>query len=103
MDGRRFDQMTKAMANGATRRRALRLAGGGLGGALLAAAGLGRRAGAQPGPPEGFDPHCPCATRACPRDFFCLQFGSTPGGRQGCSCQPCPPGFGVKAGQCVPL
>ena len=28
MDGQRFDQMTKAMANGATWRRALRLAGG---------------------------------------------------------------------------
>ncbi|CAA9570042.1 MAG: hypothetical protein AVDCRST_MAG19-2682 [uncultured Thermomicrobiales bacterium] len=47
MDPQRFDAMAKAMANGATRRRALRLAGGGLAGALLAAAGLGKRARAQ--------------------------------------------------------
>ena len=47
MDGQRFDQMTRAMAGGATRRQALRLAGGGLAGALLAAVGLGRRVGAQ--------------------------------------------------------
>ena len=36
MDGQRFDDLTKALAGGATRRRALRLAGGGLAGALLA-------------------------------------------------------------------
>ena len=53
LDGQRFDAMARAMANGATRRRALRLAGGGLAGALLAAVGLGRRAGAQDGPPCG--------------------------------------------------
>ena len=50
MDGQRFDDLTKAMANGATRRRALRLAGGGLAGALLAAAELRNRAGAQGAP-----------------------------------------------------
>jgi hypothetical protein len=50
VDAERFDDLTKAMAGGATRRRALRLAGGGLAGALLAAAGLGRRAGAQDDP-----------------------------------------------------
>ena len=43
----RLDVVAKAMANGSTRREALRLAGGGLAGALLAAAGFGRRAGAQ--------------------------------------------------------
>ena len=53
MDGQRFDALARAMAGGATRRRALRLAGGGLAGALLAAAGLGRRAGAQDGVPCG--------------------------------------------------
>ena len=47
MDAERFDDLTKALAGGATRRRALRLAGGGLAGALLAAAGLRNRAGAQ--------------------------------------------------------
>ena len=46
MDGR-LDAVAKAVARGATRRQALRLAGGGLAGALLAAAGLGKRAGAQ--------------------------------------------------------
>ena len=49
----RLDLVAKAVARGATRREALRLAGGGLIGALLAAAGLGRRAGAQDGPPCG--------------------------------------------------
>jgi hypothetical protein len=58
MDAERFDGLTRAVAGGATRRRALRLAGGGLAGALLAAAGLGDRAPralAQrlyPGPPH---------------------------------------------------
>ncbi len=47
MDAERFDGLARAMANGATRRRALRLAGGGLAGALLAAVGVGKRAGAQ--------------------------------------------------------
>ena len=47
MDAERFDDLTKAMASGATRRRALRLAGGGLAGALLAAVGVGERAEAQ--------------------------------------------------------
>ncbi len=47
MDAQRFDAVAKAMANGATRRRALRLAGGALAGALLTTAGLGRRAGAK--------------------------------------------------------
>ena len=42
----RLDAVAKAVARGATRRQALRLAGGGLAGALLAAAGLGKRAGA---------------------------------------------------------
>ena len=51
MDGQRFDAMTKAMASGSTRRRALRLAGGGLAGALLAAAGLGKRVAAQENQP----------------------------------------------------
>ncbi len=51
MDGQRFDQMTKAMAGGASRRRALRLAGGAATGALLAAVGVSRRAGAQAGRP----------------------------------------------------
>ena len=53
MDAERFDDLTKAMASGATRRRALRLAGGGLAGALLAAVGVSRRAGAEHGPQEG--------------------------------------------------
>ena len=53
MDAERFDDLTKAMASGATRRRALRLAGGGLAGALLAAAGLSKRAGAQANPSCG--------------------------------------------------
>ncbi len=43
----RLDAVAKAMASGSTRRRALRLAGGRLAGALLAAVGLGGRAGAQ--------------------------------------------------------
>ena len=60
MDGQRFDAITRSVAAtldgrapGVSRRRALRLAGGGLVGALLAAAGFGRRAGAQGGPPCG--------------------------------------------------
>ena len=61
MDGQRFDLMAKAMAGGATRRRALRLAGGGLAGALLAA-GLGRRAGAQQ--ESCGDLHARCLERA---------------------------------------
>ena len=44
MDGQRFDVMAKEVARGATRRQALRLAGGGLAGALLGAVGFGRRA-----------------------------------------------------------
>ncbi len=66
MDAERFDAMARAMASGATRRRALRLAWGGLAGALLAAAGLGNRAGAEQGPPEGFPSGCPCAIHGCP-------------------------------------
>ena len=53
MDGQRFDSLARAMASGATRRRTLRLAGGGLAGALLAAAGLGRRARAELNPACG--------------------------------------------------
>ena len=44
MDGQRFDDLTRAMATGTSRRRLLRLGGGGLAGALLAATGLGHRA-----------------------------------------------------------
>ena len=47
MDGQRFDAVARAVARGATRREALRLVGGGLAGALLAAVGAGKRAGAQ--------------------------------------------------------
>ena len=45
----RLDLVAKAVARGATRRQALRLAGGGLAGALLAAVGVTGRAGAQDG------------------------------------------------------
>ena len=51
----RMDVVAKAVARGTTRRQALRLAGGGLAGALLAAAGLGKRAGAQENGPEFTD------------------------------------------------
>ena len=54
----RLDAVAKAVARGATRRQALRLAGGGLAGALLAAVGLGdlaRRARAQP---TSWGPQC---------------------------------------------
>lgn len=39
MDGQRFDELTRTMAAGTSRRRVLRLAGGGLVGALLAITG----------------------------------------------------------------
>ena len=109
MDGQRFDQMTRAMASGSTRRRALRLAGGGLAGALLAAAGLGRRASAQG--PEGEKPlftNCnpgsggvifhgldenvlggdslPCGgNEDCPQDRVCAS-AVNPGNRVVCRC-----------------
>ena len=51
MDGR-MDEVAKALVRGATRREELRLAGGGLAGALLAAVGLTNQVGAQ-GAAEG--------------------------------------------------
>ena len=47
MDGQRFDGLARALAEASTRWRGLRLAGGAVAGALLAAAGLRDRAGAQ--------------------------------------------------------
>ena len=64
MDGQRFDEMTREMAGGATRRQALRLAEGGLAGALLAAVGLGKRAGAQKVPPACGDLEARCVESA---------------------------------------
>ena len=64
MDAQRFDAVAKAMASGSTRRQALRLAGGGLAGALLAAAGLGKRAGAQ----EENTKHCDDLRARCIAD-----------------------------------
>ena len=46
MDGQRFDALTRTMATGASRRRALRLAGGSLAAALLTAVVRGRQASA---------------------------------------------------------
>ena len=105
MDGQWFDAMAKAVADGSTRRRALRLAGGGLAGALLAAAGLGRRAGAQENVPEFT--HCnsaeggavavnpgtdefalglPCGGNAdCPQDKICIA-AVNPGNQLACRC-----------------
>ena len=68
----RLDVVAKAVARGATRRQALRLAGGGLAGALLAAAGLGKRAGAQDTKPCD-DLFARCVERGketCPREDF---------------------------------
>ena len=85
LDGQRFDTWTRAMANGATRRRALRLAGGGLAGAVLAAVGVSRRAGArQDDPPCGQDPRGGCGGR-CPRGRVCAIAGN-PANRVVCLC-----------------
>ena len=69
MDGQRFDAMARAMAGGATRRRALRLAGGGLAGALLAAAGLGGRAQADT---------CKASGKACKKGGQCCSGNCAP-------------------------
>ena len=52
MDGTRFDNLTRTMATGTSRRRVLRLASGGLAAALLAAVGRGSRVDAAPGAVE---------------------------------------------------
>ena len=107
MDGQRFDAITKAMAGGATRRRALRLVGGGLAGALLAAVGVGKRAEAQEfgravfvncdqnrepgdGPPFQTGPHDPLFVfskpcPACPQDQVCVALVN-PEGHLFCRC-----------------
>ena len=102
MDAEQFDTMAKAMASGSTRRLALRLAGGAMAGALLAAAGLGRRAGAQGKPTFS---HCnaggggilwdqgedeveglPCGgNEDCPQGRFCTSV-LLPGNRLACRC-----------------
>ena len=102
MDAQRFDQMAKAVGRGATRRQALRRAGGGLAGAQLAAAGLGNRAGAQ-GKPTFSNCHSggggiigdqgeeefeslPCGgNEDCPRDKVCVAL-LNPGNRIVCRC-----------------
>ena len=102
----RLDAVAKAVARGATRRQALRLAGGGLAGALLAAAGLGKRAGAQGAPrfvncqnglfDEGerypyldlddFEFHAPCGPAyGCPEGKFCAA-AINPGNHLVCRC-----------------
>ena len=107
MDAHRFDGLTRALASGATRRRTLRLAGGGLAGALLAAAGLRDRAGAQEfgraifatceqnrepgeGPPFQTGPHDPLFVfskpcPACPQDQVCATVVN-PEGHLFCRC-----------------
>ena len=107
MDAERFDSLTRVMASGSTRRRALRLAGGGLAGALLAAVGVGKRAEAQQDKPifsycndgEGGvilndvdlgDPQngdaLPCGGNAdCPGDKICIS-QVNPTGRIRCRC-----------------
>ncbi len=103
MDGQRFDAMAKAMANGATRRLALRLAGGAMAGAVLAAAGLGRRVGAQENGPEfaycnkgpavainpgtdEFELALPCGGHAdCPQGRICSTY-IIPGNQIVCRC-----------------
>jgi hypothetical protein len=58
-----FDEMAKALAEGLTRRQALRKVGGGLAGALLASLGLGKAWGQ--------------ADDSCPD--YCRRLGLTPG------------------------
>src|SRR5438046_375145 len=60
-----FDQLTKALATGVSRRDALKRFVGGVFGGLLAAVGLGKTAGAQ-------------APGTCPA--YCRSIGLTPGG-----------------------
>ena len=105
MDAQRFDTMAKAVGRGTTRRQALRLAGGGLAGALLAAAGVGNRAGAQEPPviqncrfaggegaqiinpgTDDFRIGLPCGgDEDCPQGRFCTQL-VTASGRVVCRC-----------------
>jgi hypothetical protein len=54
MDGQRFDRLTGEVARATSRRRMLRLAGGGLGAAVLAALGRGSRTRAEQGSPVYF-------------------------------------------------
>ena len=58
MDGQRFDELTRTMARGTSRRQALRLVGGGLAGALLAAVGRGGSAGAAPRTCDDLEARC---------------------------------------------
>lgn len=110
MDGQRFDAMTKAVGRAATRRQVLRLAGGGLAGAMLAAVGQGRLAGAKGAGGEKPDwafcaindgplfnsPHSggepsdhdgrPCpGSFYCPQDRICISI-MNPVGRYLCRC-----------------
>ena len=85
MDGRRFDDLTKALAGGATRRRVLRGALGGAAGAVLALLGRGR--GAEAGPPRP-------AGATCIRNEHCASGVCDPRTRR-CTCTPvtaCPAG-----------
>jgi len=68
MDGQRFDGLTRELAQETSRRRVLRLAGGGLGAALLAALGAGKGARAQEGqgPPQWN--HCISGGHTNPND-----------------------------------
>ena len=113
MEGQRFDDLTRALTAGASRRRALRLLVGGMTAALGAA--LGRdRAGAQP-------PTCAAYGRVCSGTGCCTTTGAAcrcyanghcrcvcPEGQAqidgACAClgggNPCPGGLGAVNGCC---
>ena len=92
MDGERFDDLTRKLAGGVSRRRALGLLAGGTVGALGAAFGRGRRAAAQD------------IGDACFSDFDCDSgFCDRPQGRRRGKCaesSSCP--FCFFSGPCCP-
>ena len=97
MDHDRFDDLTKALASGVSRREALRKIGGGLLGAALASLLPGRTqaapgGGGGPKPGRCGLPGQPCKfNRQCCPGSVCLDGSCTPScptGQTACSCLP---------------
>ena len=94
MDAQRFDALARAMASGSTRRQTLRLAGGGLAGALLAAVGLAEAAAQDLCKPPGA--RCRRGGDCC--SGLCRKRKGATRGR----CRDCPSGTKPCAGSCIP-
>ncbi len=87
MDHNRFDDLTRALAQGTSRRQALRLLGGSLAGGLLAALGVGQVAAEDTCKPNG---------KKCRKDAQCCSKNCVDG-----TCAACPAGRTLCDGECV--